>query len=160
MLSCLLLISHFSKSRVLTKCGYCESGQARFQLSTSSHELGFAQLETCTHYKSSWPWRIYTCSYGHTYTLLMQVIVSASLPCAAHWGKHSTSRLCFQHKAQGGWEICFRPPSQEVAETDRTQPTCLTPEVNLSITDAEIVLVIPYGHKIMVLSSELHRLFS
>ena len=161
MLSCLLLISHFSKSRVLTKCGYCE-WTVRISQLLVKHKLQWVRICSVGDLHSLLVFMALENIYMKlwSYTLLTQVIVSATLPCAAHCGKHSTARLCFQHKAQGGREICFRSPSQEMAEIDRTQPTYVTPEVNLSITDTEIVLVIPCGHKIMVLSWELHRLFS
>lgn len=93
-----------------------------------------------------------------SYTLLMQVMVlrayhvlhsvESILPhgCASNI-KHREAERSASGRPAGKWK-------------ERTQPYCLTPEVNLSITDAEIVLVIPCGHKIMVLSSELRRLFS
>ena len=74
--------------------------------------------------------------------------VASMLPhgCASNMKHREAERSASGHPA-GKWR-------------ERTQPTCLTPEINLSITDAEIVLVIPCGHKIMVLSSELRILFS
>lgn len=90
------------------------------------------------------------------------VIVSPVLYLHAHHTLQQTfyCELCFNTKHKEA-EICFRSPSQEMAEIDRTQPTCVTPEVNPSIawyrnSHSENSL---WPHKSLVLSWKLTDYF-